>query len=139
MNGMLERVPTRLLRVLDSWRFWMTIAFVALAAIVVWQFFLTQRSIKEQSAREARIQSDYQSCIRSIPSLTKISRHVEGVNELAVILVRNSKSLIHTPPLRVRQMNYALLVAAQKKIAAVKSFPVPTVASCEARRRQLGG
>lgn len=142
MRSMLDRVPDRVLHTIDSWRFWMIVAFTALSVIVIWGVNLTQRSIKEQAAREARIQSDYRSCIRSIPSLRAISRHVSGVNDLADILVENSKVTIsHSNPaeLGFRRANLHRLMRAQRKIAAVKKFDVPSVRSCEQRRRALGG
>jgi hypothetical protein len=142
----MSAVRARVVRHTDSWRFWMTIAFLALSGIVLWGIYLTQQSAqlgattaKQQAITAARIDADYRSCVRSIPSLRSISTHVQGVNELGEILVENSRALLHTPPYAVRRANLHRLERAQRKIAAVRSFPVPTVRSCAARRRALGG
>lgn len=127
------------LRMVNSWRFWVTMLVLAVGGITLWGINLTQRVIREQAAREARIQADYRACVQSIPSLKSISLHVQGVNDMARILVNNSRKLLKTPPLAIRRQNLRDLRRAEKKIAAVKSFPVPTMRSCERRRQQLGG
>jgi hypothetical protein len=145
----MTRLPDSLLRRIDNWKFWMTVAFIALSCVVVWGVLITQQQVKlsshqarEQAIALARVEADYRSCIRSIPSLRAISRHVSGVNDLARILVANNRALLHDSVARerpVRLANLHRLLRAERKVAAVQGFPVPTRASCLKRRRGFGG
>ena len=64
---------------------------------------------------------------------------LDGVNELADILVKNSQAVIAATPaddpqLAVRRANLERIERARAKIHAVRSFPPPTVHNCAARR-----
>lgn len=142
LEPLLERVPPRVLRTIDQWKFWVTLLVVVVGFGLVWMFVITQRLTREQATREARIEADYRSCINSIPSLKKISEHVLGVNHLAeAIAMNNAVALQHSAPAdrAFRAANLARVQRARKEIAAVRGFPTPTQRSCEQQRRQLNG
>jgi hypothetical protein len=134
----MTRLPDSLLRRLDNWKFWMTVAFLALSGVVVWGVLITQQQVK-LSTHQARSRRSRRHASRrttapasAIPSLTRISKHVSGVNDLARILVANSEALLKDSMARerpVRQANLRRLLKAERKVAAVKGFPVPTNSS----------
>lgn len=146
MTKLLDLLPDKVVHILDDWRVWVAIAYFALAALTVWAVVITTRTAhasasaaKEQAIRQATIKADYRSCVRSIPSLTSFREFVGGVNDLADILVTNSLANINSfppddPQQPTRRDNLERIVRAQKRIASVRTFPLPTPASCEAKR-----
>lgn len=148
---LLARVPERWRDILDSWQFWIGVAFFVLALVVVWLFVLNQRTTRTEAAaaaeravlaerQRAAANSNYAACIVSIPQLTRISRHLGGVNDLADVLLTNSREIARATPknepaYRTRIANLARLETAAAKIAAIKALPVPTVKQCKERRR----
>lgn len=137
-----DRVRLRL----DNWRFWMVIAYFALAFLVVWLYGVSAKTQREQSTRlataRATAAADYARCVASIPQLAKINSFLRGESDLADTLARNSQAvldatLIGDPQLETRRENLARLVAARDKIASVDKFPVPTIPECKSR--YLGG
>lgn len=135
---------------LDNWRFWVGVAYFGIVCTVVGLYFVNQRTsrtLAEQAAAatqrsiETRSEAEaaFKACVGSIPLLENFRRHVLGVNDGFATLVTNSRQglLASDPadplyPVRVR--NLIRLEKAAKDVAAVKTFPVPTQASCAARR-----
>ncbi len=94
---------------------------------------------KQEAIQEAAIRDEYTRCVNSIPLLSKFREHVHGVNDLARILVKNSEASIAAAPKNdplaaTRRANLERTRHAARRIAAVQTFPVPTVASCELLR-----
>lgn len=147
---MLDRVPDRIRIMLDNWRFWMGIAYLALACLVIALFFINARTTssaahvaRDEAIRVAQVKaaaaSSYTACLKSIPALTGISRHLRGVNELAEVLLMNNKSVLAITPRsdplwKVRRASVVRLTAARDKIAAAQSLPIPTPAQCRLQR-----
>lgn len=144
---MIDRlVPTEVLRVLDNWRIWFAVTIAAIAAVAVWVAFVNAqtartaaKTAKAQAIRQATITADYKACIRAIPSFGRVNRFLGGVNDLASILVLNSQAALHAEPPgdplhQTRVENLARLRRAQRNVASIRSFPVPTRKSCVARR-----
>lgn len=135
---------------LDSWQWWIGAAFFGLTCVVVALFFINQRvsrTLADQAQATAirvaqtstTAQTEYKRCVASIPLLANFARHVEGVNDGFQALVTNSRQgILATDPAdplyQTRVRNLIRLENAVKKVAAVKTFPVPTRASCAARR-----
>ncbi len=146
MTRILDRVPDGVRNRLDSWEWWVGVAYFALAGVIVALFFLnarTTRSVahtaKLEAIREAETQTTYQTCLASIPEFHRLSRHVAGVNHLAETLVKNSEAAIRAAPpgdplMASRKANLKRLKTATAEIAAVTAFPAQTVAECAARR-----
>lgn len=136
---------TRQIKKIDNWKFWIGIAYIGLAATVIWLFFLNQRSSQTQ-ARQARDEAVHQaesesalaaqrsSCLDSIPTLQRINVFVDGVHDLHAVLEQNSKALLDAAPAdqrKVRLANWLRIKATVKKVAGIH-FPVPTRAECRA-------
>lgn len=148
---MTKRDHTRVF--LDNWRFWMGVAYVAIAVVIVF-LWINYQDVADSQARQARDEAvkiasvqaqasaTYQSCLNAIPELEKINTHVQGVNEFArTILVNSHQTLIATPKddpqYAVRFANYERLLAATTKIGAARSIPVPTKQDCKDRRKAV--
>lgn len=144
-------IPSALRRHLDDWPFWVGVAYFGLVSVVVALYFLNSRTAQAQadSARNeavriaeqrAAAESAYSRCADSIKPTRKVSTHVMGVNEAFQVLLANSiRNHQATPPsnpqYEAQQVNIRNLRKAIRKVAAVKSFPAPTVKECEQRRR----
>ncbi len=131
---------------LDRWEFWVGVAYFAIVMTLVGLFVTYGKASREQTVRlaerRAAAQATYLGCIRSIPELHRVTVHLHGVNQLADVLVANTRAALaqtsRTDRLyEVRSRSLTRLVGAQKKIAAASSIPTPTVAQCEARRGAL--
>lgn len=147
---MLDRVPDRVRIMLDNWRFWMGVAYIALACLVVALFFINARTTssaahvaRDEAIRVAQVKAaaaaSYTACLKSIPALTAITTHLRGVNELAQVLLMNNKSALAITPRsdplwKIRHASVARLRAARDQIAAVRNLPIPTRAQCRASR-----
>lgn len=126
---------------LSDWKAWMIVAYVGLAGLTVYGWTISARTQQEQSRRQAATAAAVQSCIQSRPQVERVSRHVYGVNQLALVLVENSAAVLDATPTsdpqyEVRKKNLTRLIKARENVAAIKSFPVPTVAQCRARGGQ---
>ncbi len=149
--SLLSRVPDRVRDWLDDWKVWVSVSYIGLAALVVGLYFVNSRTsetLAKQAAaaagvaaeKQAGIQADYRACLVSIPQLTQVNRFVRGVQDLHVALLQNATASHRaTPPgsalYRQQIVNIARL---RRNVTAVLgvSFPVPTRASCEKRRKQ---
>ncbi len=146
MTRVFNKLPDEWRRRFDNDRFWIKTIFVILAVFSVGGFVLNAKTNQAQvqaakldAIRKAETQSTYQTCVSSIPQLVRFRKHVMGVNDLAAILAQNTAAAIESAPpddplAATRRANLARLIAAQTEIAAVRSFPVPTVKVCAARR-----
>lgn len=137
---------------LDTFNFWVGIAYFGLAAVVVALYFVNQdtaRNISRTTADEARhaaeissnATSRYQECLGSIPELRSINRFIDGAATVDKALVENSQAnLTATPktsPLyAVRIANLRRLENAEAAAYQVR-FPIPTRADCAALRARL--
>jgi len=139
----LRRMPERWRDRLDSWQFWVGVAYFGLACCVVGLYFVNSRTQREEAIRistaRAAAQAQERRCIESRPVLMKVNRFFEGSQDLAATLVENSQAnLAATPiddPLRpTRVKNLRRLAAAYRKVLDVDDFPVPTVDQCRGRR-----
>lgn len=149
---LLARVPERWRQRLDNIYFWLGVAYFALVAITVWLAFVSQ-SNAQTAARQAKAEairiaeqrsaaeSAYRRCIEGRAPTLRVSRHVAGVNAAFEVLLRNSRAVLEATPkddpqFTVRRANYRRFKAALADVAAVRSFPVPTVSECKQRRRE---
>lgn len=149
----LNKLPAGVGNTLDSWRLWVAILVVAVTGLFIWAIVNTQQIAlaQERQARTEAIktaqthtqaQSAYEACLQSRPQIKRASLHVLGVNELASTLIENNAALLHStqrtdPQYATRRANLARLQKAARKIAAVKSFPVPSLDECKARRNAI--
>lgn len=148
----MRRVVRQMRPTLDSFNFWVAVAYVGLVAVVVALFFINQnttanvkRTTADEAAHSAEIlssaRSRYQECVASIPVLTKINGYLDGTRIVDRALVANSAAnLAATPPgsalYWTRVQNLARLERAARSAKGVK-FPVPTKQDCTALRRRL--
>lgn len=145
MTGFYERLPDGWRRNMDNVWLWLVLAYIALAALTIWLAVVNAntaataaKNTQVIATQRAAARASYNDCVRSRPYLAKISRHIRGVNELAALLVQNSRATINAAPAgdpltRVRIENLRRLVKAQQKVAAAKKVQVPTVAQCHKR------
>lgn len=145
MTPVYSRLPDGVRRNMDNVWLWIVVAYIALAAVTIWLAVVNSNTAKTAAqnaqviaTQQAAAQASYNDCVRSIPYLRRISRHVAGVNELAALLVQNSQATIAaTPPddplAQVRRRNLRRLARAQAKVASAKRVLVPTVAQCHRR------
>lgn len=143
---------SRLRPTLDTFNFWIGVAYFGLVAVVVALYFInntTSRYIARTAADEAKhaaeissnAQNRYQECLGSIPELTKINRFVGGVQELHVAQEHAALNLLKITPkggpmYRVRYENYLRFKSAADKVKGVQ-FHVPTVHDCDDLRDRL--
>lgn len=140
MKGLLSRVPPDVRNRLDNWRFWMVLAWFAIAFLMVAGYRLSVRTAQEQATREAASDAAVARCIASIPVLTKVNLFFEGERDLALTLLENSRANLSVTPMSdpvraTRVRNLRRLEAAYGKVAAIDKFPVPTEMGCLGRRR----
>lgn len=137
---------------LDSFNFWIGVAYLGLAAVVVVLFILNQRSsdnirrtAADEAAHSAEIvsaaRSRYQQCVGSIPELAKINRFIRGVQLLHIAQEQNALAVLkvtprHDPTYMARYQSYLRFKAAADKVKGVH-FDVATVAECRALRKRL--
>lgn len=137
---------------LSEWRFWMTIAYIGLAALVVALFAVNARTSRANAvvAREAAIHQAEASatkkaealgrklkvaqCVEGRPQLKKINTFAVGVSELARILYENtSEVLAATAPTdsqyQVRLQNTRRIARTVPAVSGIH-FHVPTIAEC---------
>lgn len=123
----------RTLKFFSHWGPWMVIAYFGIVAVIVALFTLNSQTIKEDAAQAAASSR----CIASRPTLLKFRDHIQGVNEFAHVLAVNSRNVLaqtprDDPQYAVRQANLARILKANRKIAALPTFHVPSVAECNA-------
>ncbi len=126
-----------------GWVVMMTLATVVMAGatVVIGKAEARQaaKNVKQDAIREAAATSAFNDCLRSIPTLQAISTHISGVNDLASILLANSKRSLaalprEAPDRAARIKNLAALKRALVKVRAVKKLDVPSEGICAARR-----
>ena len=138
MTRLLDKVPDGVRERVDTFRFFAIVYGVAIGLLAIGGWVLNARTNEQAARNTAAREAALVACIRSIPVTSRISLHVSGVNDLAQILVQNSKDAIAAsapgdPLAHVRVANLRRLQVAAAKIGAVTAFPVPTVAECEER------
>jgi hypothetical protein len=132
-------------RLLDNWQFWVGIAYIGLACIIVALWVNYSRVSRDQThtaevvaARHADIvasaEAQYAQCVKSIPTLTNINHFIHGVEEVHRILLVNSIAAHRaTPPgsplYRQQILNIRRLHDAFKSAKKVQ-FAVATQAKC---------
>ncbi len=137
---------------LDDWKFWMGVAYFGLVCVTValWVGYgrlaadqiRTANVVAERHADIiANADAQYQQCVQSIPTLTRVNTFVRGVQDLHKILLENSiASHAATPPgsaLYAQQIiNIKRLERTVREVQKV-GFPVPTHAQCGALRDRL--
>lgn len=137
-------------RWLDTWQFWTGVAYFALAALVVGLFVVNEharnaanRAVREQAIRiadmRAAANSDYTLCITGRVQLARVDRFLRGVQGLGDILYLNALEVHRvtpsgTPTYAAQVSNLRRLRAVAADVAGI-SFPIPTKATCAARRQ----
>lgn len=132
---------TRIIAKLDSWRLWVGVAYFGLAALAI-VFAIIVSGIQADQARDAayrdaRAAAEYERCLDSVPVFEQVNRYLDGVRDLASVLVSNAAALLaETPanhPMRpVRQQNFEKLGEASAAIGALRDFPSRSHESCQA-------
>jgi hypothetical protein len=130
---------------LDSWHFWVGIAYFGLVGVTVALWINFSRVDRQAQARHADIvanaDSQYTQCVTSIPTLERINRFIAGVEETNAILLRNSlASHDATPPgTPLYQAQIANISRFRDALQSAKGvrFPIPTLKSCLALRTRL--
>lgn len=129
----LKRVnpPTWVRLVLSSWQFWVTVCILGAMWAGVLGFKALEKIAKDEHASQ---KAQYAACVLSIPEFRKFALHVEGVNEFATVIVRNSVVLTKaTPPgslHHARVITTKRIADAARKIHATRTVPVPTREQC---------
>jgi hypothetical protein len=143
---------SRVRRRMDTWAFWVGIAYFGLALVVLSLFFVNQktsRNIRRTAADEAahtaeivaNARTRYTSCISSIPELAKINRFIHGVQDLHRAQEDAAKAILDNtgpadPLYRIRVKNYWRFKHAADAVAGV-NFRVPTRETCRQLRDRL--
>jgi dTDP-4-amino-4,6-dideoxygalactose transaminase len=153
---MVKKAERSMRGLLSEWHFWMVIAYIGLAMLVVALFVVNARTARANArvAKEAAIHQAETSasakatalgkrlkvsqCIAGRPQLAKIDRFTDGVSELAHILYENtSEVLAATVPTdsqyQVRLQNTRRIARTVPAVSGIH-FHVPTIAEC----RRLG-
>ncbi len=134
---------TRNRPIVVGWVIMMTLATIVLAGatLIIGSAQATQasRNARDEAIRQSVAAGIYNDCAASIPTLRAVSTHISGVNDLANLLVENSKRSLRAlprsaPDYRARQLNILGLEKARAKIATVKTLTVPSLEVCAARR-----
>lgn len=130
---------TRVRQVLNHWMPWMVIAYIGLVGVVVYGYTLNARTLRDEAIRQAELSAAHEAavarCLGSRPQLMRVTRFVEGENDLAETLVQNSAAALEATPgddpqYATRKANLVRLIRARENVKAIASFPVPTVAQC---------
>ncbi len=143
MTDLLSRVPESVRRRADSPWLWLLIAYVGLAFVIGWLWFVRGDVNREQSIRESSAQSNYGQCVASIPLLTKINAEFRAAEVVGQTIIQNAL-LTHaiTPsgsPMYRQQIHNIARLAMALNEGGVR-VPVPTLATCAANRdRTLRG
>lgn len=116
----------------------MIVAYLGLAALVVYGWTINARTLQEEARRKAAETATVQACILSRPQVANVSRFVQGVNELALAIVENNAATVEftprsSPMYAVRRANLLRIIRARENVKAISRFPVPTVAQCRGR------
>lgn len=147
-----RRIARQMRPTLDTFNFWVGVAYFGLVAVVIALFFVnqaTQKTVTRQAqvaaAHTAEIaataKSRYQQCVTSIPTLNRINRFFAGVRIVNETLLENSAAALAVtaksdPQYRTRVKNFHRLQRAAAS-AQIPKFPVPTPAKCRALRDSL--
>ena len=132
-------------RYLDDWKFWMTVAYFAIVGILIFLLVVSGKEARTEAAHHADIiaaaDAQYEQCIKSIPTLTRINEFIKGVqDEHATLLTNSLANHAATPPgsdlYRTQIANIARLRRANDEVKHVK-FPVPTPAECKALKSSI--
>lgn len=130
---------------LDSWHFWVAVAYFGLVVmtVVVWANYSRVSKEERRTAivaaeRGADIAAQYQQCIKSIPLLRKFNRFVAGVQLEHATLLRNAVATHRaTPPgsdvYRAQVGNIIRLREANDAVTGL-ALPVVTVHQCQLAR-----
>lgn len=118
----------------SHWGPWMVLAYVIIVVFGLVGYKEHEGTLKRDTVRAA----DIDRCKEQRPLLLRFRKHVKGVNALANTLVLNSQAVVDATPrgdpqLEVRRTNRDRIEDARDQIAALRGFPVPTVAECERR------
>lgn len=139
-------------RLLDNWQFWMILAYAVLAVVVVALWVNFGRESRDQ-ARTAEVvarrhadvvanaEAQYEQCVKSIPSLTKINRFLRGVQDEHRTLLKNALAAHAAQPKNTalwhtQLTNIERLRRAFSEVRGVR-FPIPTKKSCSTLRARL--
>lgn len=137
---------------IDTWQFWVGIAYFGLAAVTVALWVNYSRVSNDQrkttiieAAREADITANatgqYEACVKGIPLSVKINKFVHGVEVVHEVLYRNSLASHraqdpNSPLYKTQTQNIRRLKAAFAAARGIH-FPVRTKAYCIALRNRL--
>ncbi len=138
-------------RRVDTWHFWVGIAYFAIVAVIVALWVNYNQVSRDQSrtaqlvaARHADVvanaDAQYIQCVKSIPTLTRINLFLNGVQSVDGVLLKNSLA-VHSvtpagPTFQAQIKNIARLRRALHDVSGVR-FPVPSAASCVVLRNRL--
>lgn len=150
----LARVPEprrRILRVIDGWKFWMVVAYLALAALSIF-LYANARTSSDALARTVRDETVHQAerqaarnaavarCLSSRPALRKINGFVAAVRQLHEVIDENSRTVLQATPRSdpTYQARRRAYVRVHETLPAIETlrFPVPTEAECRLRGRR---
>jgi hypothetical protein len=130
---------SRFLPALDSWQFWITVAFFIIGGLAIASIANRSSISSEHAARKQAGIARVEQCLRARKVLyPKLNRYFAGTAVVAHTLVENSVAAHQaTPPgtaiYRTQAHNLARLRRAVRNVEAFR-LPVPTVASCEKLR-----
>jgi hypothetical protein len=129
----------RFLPALDSWQFWITVAFFIIAGLAIAAVVNRSSIGSEHAARQQAGIARVEQCLRARRVLyPKLNRYFAGTAVVAHTLVENSVAAHRaTPPgtkiYRTQVHNLARLRRAVHNVEAFR-LPIPTAASCEKLR-----
>jgi hypothetical protein len=118
----------------EDWRPWTFLAFVLIFGLFWFALSVNSKAFTKK-AEESKRQAAVTQCLHNLPLLENFNHHVHGVNQLADVLVQNSAAVVkatkrNDPQYRTRIANLERLEVAQREIAALKGFDIPTKAQC---------
>jgi hypothetical protein len=131
---------SQLLPTLDSWHFWITVAFLVVGGLVVVSILNRSGLGRERAAREQAGIARVEQCLRARTVLyPRLNRYFAGTAVIAHVLVINSVAAHQaTPPgTKIYRTQSKNLTRLRRAVRDVEKFrlPVPTVADCEKLRK----
>lgn len=147
-----SRVGQAVFHALAPNRTWVFLFVVAIVSVNVWTLTIQRAQAHDEAihaadiaanhAREiANAESQYRSCLGSVPVLKKINGFIQGNKIIRDTLVANARANVSTtaiddPQYDTRVANLHRLEMARAESFQVQ-FPVPTAATCMALRNRL--
>lgn len=117
---------------------WIMVLCLGNGILIGAAYYAVGKILQEDAKRREASAAVVQACLQSRPQIRRVSKFVQGTNQLALALVENSAAVLDATPKtdpqhEVRQKNLLRIIRARENVKAISSFPVPTRSECRAR------